>query len=371
MKIVFLADALDVQYAGIYAYCKNLLQAINQLQSQHQIFVIRASDKKDFRNLTEIQIPIHQHIPFHQRIRQFSAIPKYLNQLRPDVVVEMAHFGPFLLHKNIKRVTFIHDLSPVLFPKWHPMSSVLAHKLCLKSILQNAHLILTNSYFTKSEIERVYSDISLLVKVTLLASTQKLDQCADQKILKKHHIKTPYFLFVGTIEPRKNIAVLIEAYTVFRKENPEKKIALVLSGKWGWKQNQLLSSIKNNPYTQDIKLTGFVTEAEKKALYQNALAFIYPSLYEGFGLPILEAMENGCPVICSNAASLPEAGGIAALYFNPTDIQTLTNHLCYIEKQSNTQSSYKKENRQQLLDQAQQFSWQKTAQQTLDFLMDL
>ena len=105
-----------------------------------------------------------------------------------------------------------------------------------------------------------------------MASTQKPGQKADQTIFKKQQISTPYFLYVGTIEPRKNIAVLIKAYTTFRKENPGKNIALVLSGKWGWKQTNLLSNIQNNPYVTDIKLTGFVSEAEKKALYQNALA---------------------------------------------------------------------------------------------------
>lgn len=364
MKIVFLADALDVQYAGIHAYCKNLLQAINQLQPAHQIFVIRPSNKKEFPNLTEIEIPIYKNMPFHQRIRQFTSIPKYLNQLKPDVVVETAHFGPFRLQRSIKRITFIHDLSPVLFPQWHPITSVWAHQLGLKKIIQNAHLILTNSNFTKKEIESVYPNINTPIKVTLLASTLKTDQFADQSIFKKQHIPKSYFLFVGTIEPRKNIAVLLKAYTAFRKENPDKKIALVLAGKCGWKQQQLLSSIQNNPYLEDIKLTGFVSEAEKKALYQNARAFIYPSLYEGFGLPLLEAMENACPVICSNAGSLPEVGGKAALYFRATDAKTLTQHLHYIA----THPNYKAKNQQKLILHAQQFNWRKTALETLAFL---
>jgi len=205
------------------------------------------------------------------------------------------------------------------------------------------------------------------IKVTLLASTLKTDQFADQSIFTKHHISKPYFLFVGTIEPRKNIAVLLEAYTAFRKENPDKKIGIVLAGKWGWKQQKLLPMIQNCPYVQDIKLTGFVSEAEKKALYQNTLAFIYPSLYEGFGLPLLEAMQNACPVICSDAASLPEVGGKAVLYFHPTDTKTLTQHLHYISKHPN----YKTENQLKLIEQAKQFSWQETALQTLEVLNSL
>jgi len=365
MKIVFLADALDIQYAGIYAYCKNLLQAINDSQSTHQIFVIRASNKKEFPNLIEVPIPIRQKIPFHQRIRQFTSIPKYLNKLKPDVVVETAHFGPFRLHKNINRVTFIHDLSPVLFPRWHPVSSVWAHKLGIKSIMQNVQLVLTNSHFTKNEINRVYPNMNTPVKVTLLASTFKTGQSADQSVFKKYHISKPYFLFVGTIEPRKNITTLLKAYTNFRKENLDKKTALVLAGKWGWKQQQLLSDLQNNAYAEDIKLTGFVSEAEKKALYQNALAFIYPSLYEGFGLPLLEALENACPVISSNAASLPEVGGNAAVYFHPYDIKTLSKHLRYYA----TRSNYRMENQQEFLHQAQHFSWHKTAKQTLAALV--
>ncbi len=364
MKLVFLADALDVQYAGIYGYCKNLLQAIDQLQSPHQIFVIRSSTQKEFHELIEIAIPIRRTIPLHQRIRQFTSIPKYINQLKPDVVVEMAHFGPFRLHASIKRVTFIHDLSPILYPQWHPVASVWAHRLALKSILQNAHLILTNSNFTQQEIKRVYPNINAAIEVTLLASTQKPNQLVDDRIFKKHHIKTPYFLYVGTIEPRKNIQVLLNAYTVFRKEHPEKKTQLVLAGKWGWKQAQLLADIENNTFTNDIMLTGFVSEAEKKALYQNALAFIYPSLYEGFGLPLLEAMENGCPVISSNTSALPEVGGSAALYFQPNNVMQLTKHLNNIATDMNDKII----NTSKLVEQAKKFSWQQTALKTLQYL---
>jgi len=363
MKIVFLADALDVQYAGIHVYCKNLLQAINQFQSTHQIYVVRSSTEKQFSNLTEITIPIKSKIPLHQRIRQFTSIPKYLNQLQPDIVVETAHFGPFRLHPSIKRVTFIHDLSPILFPQWHPISSVLAHKLLLKSTLRKADLILTNSAFTKREIKRVYPNLKTLVEVTKLSSNYSSNKEVDKSIFEKHSIQLPYFLFVGTLEPRKNLRVLLKAYEVFRKEHPNNKTPLVLVGKMGWKQKSLLAAIENIPYSKELIITGFVSEAEKKALLQNALALIYPSLYEGFGLPVIEAMSNACPVISSNVSALPEVGGSAALYFSPADVSSLKNHLLTVSN-----PNYKADNTEKLILQAQQFSWQKTAQQTLNYI---
>jgi len=363
MKIVFLADALDVQYAGIHVYCKNLLQAINLLQSQHQIYVIRSSTEKQFPNLIEIAIPIKSKFPLHQRIRQFTSIPKYLNQLKPDVVIETAHFGPFRLHSSIKRVTFIHDLSPILFPQWHPFSSFVAHKLLLKSTLCKADLILTNSAFTKSEIHKEYPQINTPVEVTKLSSSYNEDTGPDEFVFEKHTIQLPYFLFVGTLEPRKNLSVLLKAYDAFRKSHPEKKTGLVLAGKMGWKQKKLLSEIKNLTYSSDLIMTGFVSDSEKKALFQNALALIYPSLYEGFGLPVLEAMSNACPVICSKTSALPEAGGSAALYFSPGDVSALKKHLLTVSK-----PNHKAENAKKLTTQAQQFSWRKTALETLHFI---
>jgi len=365
MKIVFLADALDIQYAGIYTYCKGLLTAINSINPLHDIYVIRASDKKEFNNLNEINIPIKKAIPAHQRLRQFTSIPAYINKLKPDVVFEMAHFGPFKLDKGIKRVTFIHDLSPILFPQWHPVSSVYAHRLFLKGILRKADLVLTNSQFTKSEIARLFPMVQAKTHVTLLGYDAPITgKSNNQLTLQKLNIEQPYFLYVGTLEPRKNLEVLLKAYESFRTGNPDKSVNLVLTGKMGWKNNALLKQIKASQFLNEIKIAGFVDEVSKITLFKNALAFVYPSLYEGFGLPVLEAMAYECPVICSNAASLPEVGGKAALYFDPNDMQSLKKLFNKVA----TESNYKATVTPLLRQQSKKFSWKNTASATLKFI---
>ena len=131
MKIAFLADPLDTQYAGIHVFCKELLHAIDQLNPDHQITVIRAKESDDFQNLDQKIIPIRKGIISNQRARLFTAFPKYIKEQNFDVVVELAHFGPFGLPDSIKQITYIHDLTPVTHKKFHGIASQKFHRLLL------------------------------------------------------------------------------------------------------------------------------------------------------------------------------------------------------------------------------------------------
>ena len=373
MKIVFLADALDTQQAGIHYYCNGLLQALDALTTKHQLYVVRSKAKNQFNNITEIEVPIKSNIPLHQRWRQFSIIPKTINQLKPDVVVELAHFGPFNLAANIKRVTFIHDISPVLYPQWHPKASVWAHRLLLNSILKKTTLILTNTNFTKSEIIKKYPKTKNKIEVTHLG-------CAINEVSKKQQMPSmakptietnmPYFLYVGTLEPRKNITTLIKAFELFLAKHPKHpkhpNISLILAGAWGWKYKSIEAAIQQSSYKKNIICTGYITDTQKIELLKNAIAFIYPSLYEGFGIPIVEAMRFGCPVICSNIGSIKEVAGDKAAYFNKND----ANALCKLMNEIiiNPPNQIRKE---ALIKHSQKYTWQTTAKKTLAFIEQL
>jgi len=362
-KIAFIGDALDVQSAGIHVYTKELIRHLVQLDEVNQYFVVRPKAVGDIEGVTELVVPINGRIPMHQRIRLFTTIPQLMRKYGIDVVVEPAHFGPFNLPKSVKRITVIHDLTPILFPEYHGAASHYAHRLFLPSILKNADQVITNSDYTKSDLIKHYPICKDKTAVLHLGKAAHFVPTIRENVLGKYGIHSPYFLYVGTLEVRKNLGVLVKAFELF-KDKYEGNHQLVLAGKKGWKIEDLLVSIKNSPYQKDILLTGFVDLADLPVLYSMATLFVYPSLYEGFGLPILEAMACGTVVVASSASSLPEVGGEAALYFEPTD----ANALCRLMLRLLNNEVLYQELKGRSLVQAGRFSWLEMARQFLWFL---
>jgi len=359
MKIVFIADALDTQYAGIHFYCKELLKALDHLNSKHQLFVIRSKKTNAFKNIKEIIIPIGSGLKNNYRFRQFSSIPNTINQLEANIAFETAHFGPFRLASEIKKVTFIHDLTPIQFPKFHSKSSTFAHKILLPGILKNADKILTNSKYSESIIHKNFPVSQHKTAVTYLAAKSFEDRpLGFEALKKKYRITKPYLLFTGTIEPRKNLFNLLSAYENLKLDN---KPQLLLAGKKGWIDAATYKKISQN---ENVIELGYVKEDALHALYQNAIAFVFPSFYEGFGIPVLEAMQNDCPILCSNTSVLPEIVKDAALLFNPNAINEIEK--C-IEKIIHN-SDLRRELIQKGKERIKFFSWEKTAQETLQIL---
>jgi alpha-1,3-rhamnosyl/mannosyltransferase len=177
------------------------------------------------------------------------------------------------------------------------------------------------------------------------------------KMLENNKWPKNYILFVGTLEPRKNIAVLIKALSRMKNEAP-----LILAGWQGWGHKQWLNEIRSHGLEKRIYFANYVDEETLACLYSGACAFVYPSIYEGFGLPVLEAMACGCPVVCSNVSSLPEVAGDAALYITPHDDDELAHKLDKIIEDSSIKENLVERGKLR----AQQFSWQKTAQQTVN-----
>jgi glycosyltransferase involved in cell wall biosynthesis len=326
MKIAILADALDLQNAGIHIYLREFIRAAVEQDAENQYVVVRAKAAGQFEGAEEIVLPVRSGLPGHQRWRQFTTIPKVLVQAKAEVVVEPAHFGPFNLPPRVKRVTIIHDLTPVLFPRFHPAPSVLSHRCLLPGILKRANLVIANSQNTCRDMEVAYPFVKGKTEIILPGREKSFLPTFDNLVLKKYGIRQPYLLSVGTIEPRKNLTTLLQAYETFRNEGGQ-PLQLVFAGQMGWKNNDFFHLLERSPYRQDIRLTGYVERADLPALYSQCRLFIYPSLYEGFGLPVLEAMSCGAPALVSQASSLPEVGGEAAAYFSPQSVGELASQL--------------------------------------------
>jgi glycosyltransferase involved in cell wall biosynthesis len=183
-----------------------------------------------------------------------------------------------------------------------------------------------------------------------------------------YNITKHYILSVGTIQPRKNYVRLIEAFSEFLKLNKQKfgEIDLVIVGKKGWLYEDILAAPKKFGVEKQVKFLDFVPDADLPALYKNALCFALPSLYEGFGLPVLEAMAQGCPIVVSSVSSLPEIAGKAGIYVTPEDVPSIVKGLLTAVRQRNLiqgRSRIKKG-----LEQVKKFTWEAAAERTLEIL---
>ena len=191
-----------------------------------------------------------------------------------------------------------------------------------------------------------------------------------------------FFLFISTIEPRKNIVTIVHAFEEVKRREQEqnsrqndseeetdcrkRNMKLVLAGNKGWKYDEILAAVESSPYRSDILMPGYVSDAEKAMLLENAAAFLYPSLYEGFGIPILEAMYCGCPVVTSAVSSMPEVGGDAAFYIrepkNSTELADRMEEVCRLDSEELDELKVR------MRRQVKKFSWKKNAEQMLQIL---
>ena len=328
MRVAILADPLDNQKGGVHVYLRELVHALDKLNSEHEYILIR--EKADPKlSLQQIEVP-NIHLPIgYGSLRLFVLIPKLLKRLRVDAVFEPAHFGPFNLPANVQRVTMIHDLTPILMPDFHRWHSQMLQRLFLKRILRQTHLVLSNSQNTSRDLARVYPFTADKTTTILLGRDEGIQEDGGKEFLQQQQLATPYFLYVGTIEPRKNLVMLLQAFATFRDQYAE-RIQLVIVGQMGWKSATFQTELNHHPYREDVVLTGYVKHELLGQAYTHALALIYPSLYEGFGFPILEALSCGTNVICPNNSSLPEVGGTLAYYYPTHDAEALATTMALV-----------------------------------------
>ncbi len=328
MKVAIIADALDNQNAGVHVYLKLFIEALVKNAPTWEITLIRLRPANDFPQCKHIIIPNPFKNPFgYASWRLFFLVPAELKRLKPDVVIEPAHFGPFNLPKSIRRVTIIHDLTPLLFPQFHRFHSQLLQRIFLPGILKKASLIITNSQNTEKDVNRYFP-------FTRGKTMYSYPYLQKQFLSRKQEVnsavcKEPYFLYTGTWEPRKDISCILKAFTVYKDAGG--KAELVLAGGMGWKVEFLIKEIESHPYKNSIHIPGFVEDAYLPILMRNAIGFIYVSKYEGFGLPVLEAMSCHCPVITTNVSSLPEVAGSAGLYIEVGDFAQLANYMTLLD----------------------------------------
>ncbi len=248
-----------------------------------------------------------------------------------------------------KSVATVFDMTSILHPEWHQEKTSQLDKLRFERIGKKADLAIAISESAKSDFLKFSPKSKVEVIYPGAGGNFSSKRGGDKGVLVKYGLKPGYVLSVATLEPRKNLKGLIQAYLQADIKEP-----LILVGGAGWKSEELRQSAGKNP---NIILTGFVAEEDLPALYRNAACFVYPSFYEGFGIPVLEALKSGTAVVCSKTSSLPEAGGKAVIYVDPYSLKSIQKGLLEVINVKNRQRMVRIG-----LEQAEKFSWEKSAQ---------
>lgn len=268
---------------------------------------------------------------------------------------------PTILPKNIKHTMVVHDIIPKLFPEYlNNWRKKLYWKLTEKGI-KKADKIIAISNCTKNDLIKHLQIPSDKIGVRYLDVDEiykkEVDENESARVLQKYNLEKGYIYFGGGLEKRKNVEILLEAYNLLR--NKRKMPDLVISGKLQPSLSPLVTNVekivKKLNLKESVRLLDFVPQEDLPALYKNAQMFVYPSLYEGFGLPVLEAMNCGTPVISSNSSSLPEVGGEAVEYFNPQNVEELAEKIKLFLDNENLRQEFAEKGKKQ----AKKFSWEK------------
>lgn len=367
-------DARMYQESGIGRYIRNLIQYLQNIDKVNEYFIIHTKDQYD---------RLVYHTNFHKILGNFKwygvseqiKLLKILNGLRPDLV-HFPHFNIPIFY-NGKFIVTIHDLIHQHFGMERATThgplvykfKQLGYKRVFQHAIKKSLKIFVPSNFVKNQLINECGVDSRKIIITpeavddkILSIDNKMKREEIDIVMKKFNLKSPYIFYVGNAHPHKNIKGLIKAFLNLRKNyrvsKTYKDLSLVLSGY----DHYFWQILKNEHHNYGIIYTGYVNDEGLVALYKNALCFVMPSYEEGFGIPLLEAMASSCPVVSSNAGSLPEVGGDACVYFDPYNIGDMGDKIDKVLKSKNLRQAIIVKG----LKRYKQFSWRRLARETLE-----
>ena len=364
MRIAIDAHSVGARLGGNETYAVNLIEALAELdqENQYTIYVTRQPAVDRFADRWP-NFRVRLTLPHTPLVRIPLTLSRELRRHPVDVLHVQYTAPPFT---PCPVVTTIHDLAFEHLPETFNRRSWMQLRLTVRSTARRAAQIITVSEYSRQDIIKTYGVSPEIVSVTPEAAapgfTRVTNETELQKIREIYGIEGDYILSLCSIQPRKNLVRLIAAYSLLRRSHREGKLPqLVLAGKRGWLDNETRRAAQREDVKADIRFSGYVADEHLNALYSGATCFVYPSYFEGFGLPILEAMKCGTPVIAGNRTSIPEVAGEAALLFDPFDVQSLVEALKRVlnDRQYGFMLSAKG------LRRASEFSWQTTARLTL------
>ncbi len=286
--------------------------------------------------------------------------------------VDVFYSPDFLLPPTFakRKLVTVHDLSYVRVPECFPAPLLNYLNRAVPRSVARADMILADAASTQRDLIDVYRVPPEKIRVLYSGVDPRfhpdVSASAMARVREWTHGK-PYLLSVSTIQPRKNYVRLIEAFSKILNSKfqiPNSDLQLVISGAKGWMFEEVFQAVERLNLRDRVLFPDFVSDDDLPALYAGATLFVYPSLYEGFGLPVAEAMACGAPVVSSNASSLPEVGGDAVLYFDPRDVDAMAETI----RRALSDESLRNDLRARGIAQAKKFSWEKAARELLQYL---
>ena len=349
MKIGIDAQTTLGEKTGFGFYLSNLINNLQKIDKENTYCLFKPEIDKD--------LSTPQRLIWDQ-----YHIPKLAQKNNVDILHQPCFSAP-IFYKG-KVIVTIHDIIAILFGKDIPFFSRQFFSKIMPYSYSRADRIIAISEHTKNDIVK-YLRISpeKIRVIPLAADDEYYKDVSENKIVslkRKYKISDKYMLHIGTLNPRKNLLFLIKVYSQIVKTFPNYQ--LVITGKKGWYYQSLFDLVDELKLNDKVIFTGYIDDKEKPAFYKGASLFLFPSLYEGFGLPPLEAMASGVPVISSNTSSLPEVIGEAGILLSPTDELGWVRSIKQVLQDKNLQKVLSKKSQIQ----ASNFSWEKNARQTLE-----
>jgi Glycosyltransferase len=368
MKIGINAQILTDQRTGVTRYARNVIRLLPKIGDTHEFFIFGNSQtiKHDENNVVVVPPNMWVNSSSKRIIWEQTILPRLAKKYKIDLLFYPDHTAS-LWSKGVKQLITIHDLAP--FAMQHTFSKMrMSYKqYAIKRSVHVVDAIISNSFFTKAEALRYFPDIKNKISVVHWGLENSIERVTNRtlktEIQKRYSIRTPFLLSVGRLETRKNFVRLIKAFAKGRHKYGWKH-TLVLVGEPAYGYYEIESVIKEEGIKDFVNITGYVKEEELTCFYSLADVFVYPSLYEGFGFPPLEAMKCGCPVVVSNVTSLPEVVGDAGILINPYKEDEMVEAIHRLIGDANMRSDLIKRG----IERSKMFTWEKTVQEILSVM---
>lgn len=360
MNILVDLTQIPVNKVGVGVYAlQTFSRIIAQDHSNRYFFVVQSDDPElcamhsNRLTIVKVNARLFRNFAFRTLMEHFY-LP-YLKLKHHIKIIHSLHYSFPLMAFGAKRVVTVHDMTFYKYPELHTKIKRYYFKFFIWLSTKRASKIAVVSKSTGRDLIEQYPRVDPK-KIVCTELASQIPQSIGNS-----PYEPPYVSFIGTLEPRKNITRLIEAFAQISQHESFGHYKLIVVGKKGWYYDSIFQAVERLKIQDKVLFTGFVTDPEKFAILGGSELFVYPSLYEGFGLPVLEALALGIPTITSNVSSMPEVAGDAALLIDPNRTQAIANAM--IDVLSNTQQRQKMKQRGWA--QASVFSWDKTAEKTI------
>ena len=358
MRIGINGRFLVAKRTGVQRAAYNLIKTLFEIDRENEYILFTGEEEAKEWNYPNVQL-VTSRLKVGDNLRnhlweQF-VLPFLARKHKVDILHSPANMAP-LFYRGAS-IVHIHDLCFVVNPQWYSYLFHTAYNIAIPRLARRATRVITNSNNSRNDLLQFYNVDASKVRLIYWA----VDQTFGTDLIKENRIEQEgdYILYVGSLEPRKNIGTLIESYEQLRTDNPDLKTKLILIGG----ESPLFAAVRLQikQFHNDVIFKGFVSDDELKQYYRHALVVAYPSLYEGFGLPPLEAMASGAPVVTSNTSSLPEVVGDAALMVSPHDCAQLAETLARVIGDKRLRD----EMRRRGYEQVKKFNWYRVARNVL------